>query len=160
MTVKAFEAQLTWLPTVAGLRCAAIETNGEQMLSLYFGETSDTDEGEIEAERTITMEGAWRVERGIEVIAGSMDPDDEREPYIEELIGKTLERFDVIRPGYDLILYFQDGYVTRCFPIDSLEYAEDVEDEEDVEVSWWVTGRGVPDDWETARGTESREDSA
>jgi hypothetical protein len=150
MTVTAFEAQASWLPTVSGLRCSAVRTDGEQMLSLHFGEFTEGLDGEIEAERTITMEGAWRVEQGSEVLAGSADPDDEREEFLDQLIGVTLERFEVSRPGYDLTLYLHDGFVVRCFPVDSLEYAEQVEDPEDVQVSWWVTGDGIPDDWESA----------
>ncbi|HUG15694.1 MAG TPA: hypothetical protein VMM78_11835 [Thermomicrobiales bacterium] len=150
MTIAAFEAQASWLPTVVGRRCSAIRTDGGKMLSLHFGEHHETRDGEIEAERTITVEGAWRVESSLEVIAGSADPDDERLEYLELLVDKSLDRIDVTRPGYDLALFFQDGYVVRCFPVDSLEYAEDVEDLEDVEVSWWVTGAGIPDDWESA----------
>jgi hypothetical protein len=149
MTITAFEAQASWLPTVSGMRCSAVRTDGAQMLSLHFGEISEGPDGEIDAPRTITMEGAWRVEHGNEVIAGSADPDDEREEFLEQLVGATFERFEVTRPGYDLTLYLHDGIVVRCFPVDSLEHAEAVEDPEDVEVSWWVTGEGIPDDWET-----------
>jgi hypothetical protein len=67
------------------------------------------------------------------------------------LIGASLERFEVSRPGYDLSLYLSDNVIVRCFPVDSMEYAEAVEDPEDVEVSWWVTGQGIADDWETGR---------
>jgi hypothetical protein len=149
VTVAAFEAQASWLPTVTGRECSAVRTDGDRMLSLHFGEYTESVAGEVEAERTITVEGAWRVESPDEVIAGSADPDDERLEFLDLLVGKSLERFDVTRPGYDLVLSFQDGYVVRCFPVDSLEHADDVEDPEDIEVSWWVTGAGVPDDWES-----------
>jgi hypothetical protein len=151
MTITAFEAQASWVATVVGMPCSAVSTDGEQMVSLHFGEHSDTVEGDIEADRTITLEGAWRVEHGDEVIAGSVDPDEERVEALEELVGRQLERFEVSRPGYDLSLFLEDGYVVRCFPIDSIEHQPEVEDPDDVEVSWWVTGRGVPDDWETPR---------
>jgi hypothetical protein len=153
MTIRAFEAQASWLPVVVGGRCSIVETDGGTLMSLHFGETTAAADGLIEAEHTITMQGAWRVERGGEVVAGSADPDDERSEMLSRLTGKTLERFDVSRPGYDLTLNFDDDIVIRCFPVDSLEYADDVEDPEDVEVSWWVTGREVPDDWETGRGS-------
>lgn len=152
MTVAAFEAQASWLPAVNGLRCTAIRTDGGKMLSMHFGEYRELPDGEIEAERTITVEGAWRVESPSEVIAGSADPDDERHEYLDLLIDKSLDTFEVTRPGYDLILHFQDGYTVRCFPVDSLEHAEEVEDPEDIEVSWWVTGAGIPDDWESPAG--------
>jgi hypothetical protein len=150
MTIAAFEAQASWLSHVVGLRCSAVRTDGDAMLSLYFGDITELPDGEIEAARVITMEGAWRVERGMEVIAGSADPEDEREGYLAELAGRTLDRYEVARPGYDLILFLHDGFVVRCFPVDSLEHADEVEDPRDVEVSWWVTGDGIPDDWETA----------
>jgi hypothetical protein len=153
VTVAAFEAQASWLPTVTGRECSAVRTDGDRMLSLHFGEYTESVAGEVEAERTITVEGAWRVESPDEVIAGSADPDDERLEFLDLLVGKSLERFDVTRPGYDLVLSFQDGYVVRCFPVDSLEHADDVEDPEDIEVSWWVTGAGVPDDWESGNTT-------
>lgn len=150
MTLKAFEAQASWLPTVVGKRCSVVRTDGERLLSLHFGEFSESFDGDIDAERTITMEGAWRVERINEVIAGAADPDDERADFLQELVGKTLERIDVSRPGYDVSLHLQDGLTIRCFPIDSLEYADEVEVAEDVEVSWFVTGAGIPDDWEAS----------
>lgn len=120
------------------------------MLSIHFGEYTEAVDGEVLAERTITVEGAWRVESPSEVIAGSADPDDERLEFLEALVGKTLESVEVTRPGYDLTLSFQDGYVVHCFPVDSLEYVDEVEEPEDIEVSWWVTGAGIPDDWESA----------
>lgn len=151
MTVRAFEAQASWLPEVVGMRCSAVETDGAAMISLHFGDAREEEDGGLSAERTITLEGAWRVERGNEIIAASADPDDEREEFLAELLEKTLERFDVSRPGYDLALMFYDALVVRCFPVDSLEYADEVDDPEDVEVSWWVTGDGIPDDWETPK---------
>ena len=151
MTVAAFEAQATWLPLVVGMQCAAVSSDGATMLSLYFGDVTDSFDGEIEAERTITVDGAWRIERGREIIAGSADPDEERTEMLAALVGASLERFEVARPGYDLSLYLSDSIVVRCFPVDSMEYAEAVEDPEDVEVSWWVTGQGISDDWETGR---------
>ena len=151
MTIAAFEAQATWLPLVVGMQCAAVSSDGATMLSLYFGDVTESFDGEIDAERTITVEGSWRIERGNEIIAASADPDEERTDSIASLVGASLERFEVTRPGYDLALYLSDSTVLRCFPVDSMEYAEAVEDPEDVEVSWWVTGRDIADDWETPR---------
>jgi len=151
MTIAAFEAQATWLPLVVGMQCSAVSSDGAAMLSLYFGELTETFDGEIDAERTITVDGSWRIERGNEIIAGSADPDEERTDSVAALVGASLERFDIARPGYDLSLFLGDSIVVRCFPVDSMEYAEAVEDPEDVEVSWWVTGREIADDWETPR---------
>jgi hypothetical protein len=151
MTVAAFEAQATWLPLVVGMQCAAVSSDGAAMLSLHFGDVTETFDGEIEAERSITVSGAWRIERGNEIVAASADPDDERTNMLADLVGASLERFEVSRPGYDLSLYLSDSVIVRCFPVDSMEYAEAVEDPEDVEVSWWVTGLGIADDWETGR---------
>ena len=154
MTIAAFEAQASWVATIVGLPCSAVRTDGERMLSLHFGEHSETFEGDIEAERTITLDGAWRVEHGNEVVAAAADPDDERAESLEQLVGQTLARFEVARPGYDLSLFLTDDFVVRCFPIDSIEHQDEVDDPEDIEVSWWVTGRGVPDDWETPHAGE------
>jgi len=121
------------------------------MLSLYFGDVTESFDGEIDAERAITVDGAWRIEQGNEIVSGSSDPDEERTDALSILVGASLERFEVTRPGYDLLLYLSNTIVIRCFPVDSIEYAEAVEDPEDVEVSWWVTGRDIPDDWETPR---------
>lgn len=151
MTIAAFEAQATWLPLVVGMQCSAVSSDGATMLSLYFGQVTESFDGEIDAERTITVEGSWRIERGNEIIAGSAEPDEERTDSVASLVGRSLERFEVTRPGYDLSLYLSDSIIVRCFPVDSMEYAEAVEDPEDVEVSWWVTGRDIADDWETPR---------
>ena len=150
MTIAAFEAQASWLPTVIGLRCAAVRTDGAHLISLYFGELRAVDD-DLDAERVITLDGAWRVEQGESIIAASEDPDDEREEFLNELLDKHLDRVDVTRPGYDLALVFEETLIVRCFPIDSLEYADDIDDPEDAEISWWVDGDGMPDDWETAR---------
>jgi hypothetical protein len=151
MTIAAFEAQATWLPLVVGMHCAAVSSDGASMLSLHFGDISESFDGEIVAEKSISVEGAWRIERGSEIVAGSADPDEERTETLAMLVGASLERFEVVRPGYDLSLYLSDGIVVRCFPVDSMEYADAVEDPEDVEVSWWVTGKDIADDWETGR---------
>jgi hypothetical protein len=151
VTIRAFEAQASWLPTVVGLTCDAVRSDGETLVSLYFGELREVGEDEPEAERIISISGAWRIEQGEQVLAGADDPDDEREEYIQELVGRELERYEVSRPGYDLALFLSEGIVVRCFPIDSLEYATEVDDPEEVEISWWVDGDGVPDDWETGR---------
>jgi hypothetical protein len=151
MTIAAFEAQATWLPLVVGMQCSAVSSDGATMLSLFFGEVTESFDGEIDGERSITVEGSWRIERGSEIIAASADPDEERTESVASLVGTSLERFEVTRPGYDLSLYLSDNIVLRCFPVDSMEYAEAVEDPEDVEVSWWVTGRDIADDWETPR---------
>jgi hypothetical protein len=150
MTMAAFEAQASWLPTVVGLACSAVRTDGAQLLSLYFGELRETDD-DLDAQRVITLDGAWRVEHGETITAASEDPDDEREDFLNALVGQRLQRCDVSRPGYDLALHFDDEHVVRCFPIDSLEYADEVDDPEDADISWWVDGDDVPDDWETAR---------
>jgi hypothetical protein len=150
MTIAAFEAQASWLPTVVGLRCVAVRTDGQQLVSLYFGELREADD-DLDAERVITLDGAWRVEQGDGIIAAAEDPDDERDEFLGELVNQTLERFEVSRPGYDLALFFEEALIVRCFPVDSLEYADDIDDPEDAEISWWVDGDGVPDVWETAR---------
>lgn len=151
MTIAAFEAQASWLPSVVGMRCGLVRQDDETLISLYFGEITETPADEPEAERVISFDGAWRLEQGAGILAGSDDPPDEREEFLDELEDKTLERFEVSRPGFDLTLIFSDGYVVRCFPTDSLEYAEEVDHPDDTEVSWWVSGGDVPDDWETAR---------
>lgn len=151
MTIAAFEAQASWLPTVVGMRCSLVRHDEETLVTLIFGATRETPDGDIQGEREISFDGAWRLEQGSEVLAGSDDPPEDREPYLEELEGTTLEHAEVSRPGYDLTLTFSEGYVVRCFPIDSLEFADEVDHPDDAEVSWWVSGFDVPDDWETPR---------
>src|SRR3954454_8355231 len=90
MTTRAFEAQATWRPTVVGLPCSAVRTDGEALLSLYFGALSGDSEDDPDAERIISLGGAWRIELGDHVLAGANDPDDERQESIEELIGHAL----------------------------------------------------------------------
>lgn len=141
MTIAAFEAQASWLPRVVGRVCTASSTDGEQMLALEF----NSDEGQL----SILMDGAWRIEVDAQIVAGSSDPDDERQDALDTLAGATLEAADVERPGYDLRLRLSGNIIIRCFPIDSLQYADEVEDPEDTEVAWWVSGDGIADDWET-----------
>ena len=152
MTRAAFEAQASWLPTVVGLRCRVVRTDGEALVSIYFGELRGSgNPDDPDAERIISLDGAWRIEQGDTVIAAAADPDEEREEDLHQLVDKRLERFEVSRPGFDLTLYFEEDLIARCFPVDSLEYSDEVDDPEDAEVSWWVDGDGVPDDWETGR---------
>ncbi len=141
MTIAAFEAQTSWLPRVVGRVCTASSTDGEQMLALEF----NTEEGQL----SILMDGAWRIEANQRIVAGSSDPDEERQEALDSLAGATLEAAEVELPGYDLRLRLSGNIVIRCFPIDSLQYAEEVEDAEDSEVAWWVSGDGIADDWES-----------
>lgn len=150
MTIFAFEAQESWLPTIIGMPCTAIEFDeNDMLLTLLFGEVKDTPDGTLEAERAISMTGVWRVEHGEEIIAGSGDLEDpDRSQRLERMQNATLTRVDVSHPGFDLALHFSNGVVVRCFPCDSLQYSEDPPEGEDIFVAWWVDGVGVPDDWE------------
>lgn len=67
---------------------------------------------------------------------------------LEPLVGQLLQRVQVSHPGFDLALFLGEGHVVRCFPCDSREFAEELEDDEIAFASWWVDGVGVPDDWE------------
>jgi hypothetical protein len=150
MTVYAFEAQETWLPTVVGLSCTMVEVE-DTLLRLHFGPTQTVEDGLILAERTIVMYGVWRVEHGESIIVASGDLDSyDPASKLTIIHGATLERFDVSQPGFDLDLYFSGNITARCFPCDSSQYDEDMDDDDDYLISWWVDGRGVSDNWEDA----------
>lgn len=130
------------------MRCAAVHVEDE-VVRLLFGETHEAADGILEADRTIVVSSVWRVEQDDDIVAASGDLDDpERSVGLNRLIGNRLDRAEVSHPGYDLTLYLDNGLIVRCFPCDSLEFAEDVESEDEVAVSWWVDGVGIPDDWE------------
>jgi len=145
VTIYAYEAQESWLPTVAGLVCSEVEI-GDALLHIHFGTARKDNQGITEADRTISMHGVWRVEHGDVIVAASGDLD--AGISLDLLKGKSLERFDVSQPGFDLDLYFAGGITVRSFPCDSTEYAEDIAEDTDFPISWWVDGDGVPDDWE------------
>lgn len=150
MTIYAFEAQESWLQTVAGRVCSAVEVE-EATLHLHFGATQPDADGMLSAERTVSMHGVWRVEKAEEIVAGSGDLENtDAASRLAFMIGTTLERFEVSQPSFDLDLYFSDQIVVRSFPCNSREYAEDddITDDADITVSWWIDGVGVPDDWE------------
>lgn len=150
MTIYAFEAQESWLPTVIGMTCSAVEMEEDAgLLTLLFGQVEEIADDELEADRAISLAGVWRVEQGEEIIAASGDAEDEgRQERANRLVGARLVRLDVSHPGFDLALHLTDGLTVRCFPCDSLQYSEDPPENEDIFVSWWVDGAGVPDDWE------------
>ena len=149
MTIYAFEAQESWLPTVAGRVCSAVEVE-DATLHLHFGSTQPDADGMLSAERTVSMHGVWRVEKTEEIVAGSGDMENtDVASRLAFIIGTTLERFEVSQPGFDLDLNFSGQIIVRSFPCNSREYVEedDIADD-DITVSWWVDGIGVPDDWE------------
>lgn len=150
MTIFAFEAQESWLPTAIGMPCTAVEFDeAEALLTLLFGEVRDGPKGILEADRAISMTGVWRIEHEDEVIAGSGDLEDpDRALRLERLKDATLAQADVSHPGFDLALHLSNGVVVRCFPCDSLQYSEDPPEDEGIFVAWWVDGVGVPEDWE------------
>jgi hypothetical protein len=149
MTIYAFEAQETWLPSVIGMICSAVELDDEDTLLLHFGATQTAPDGQLEAERTISLAGVWRVERADEVRAASGDnEDDASRENLKPLVGTLLQRVQVSHPGFDLTLELSEGHVVRCFPCDSGEFAEEVEGDEEAIIAWWVDGIGIPDDWE------------
>lgn len=121
----------------------------DALLQIHFGTIHRDDDGPIEADRTISMYGVWRVESGEAIVAASGDLDIEATVVaLDVLTGATLERFDVSQPGFDLDLYFSGGITVRCFPCDSTEFSEEMPEDTDIPISWWVDGDGVPDDWE------------
>lgn len=149
MTIYAFEAQESWLPTVIGMPCSAVEFDEDEgLLTLLFGRVNERGDV-LEADRAVSLTGVWRVERGDEIIAASGDLEDPgRSERLQYLDGNNLIQADVSRPGFDLALHLSGGYVVRCFPCDSLQYSEDPPEGEEIFVAWWVDGVGVPDDWE------------
>lgn len=150
MTIYAFEAQESWLPTVIGMSCTAIDYDYEaNALTLSFNQAGHgVETGSLEPERMISLSGVWRLEQEDDVLAASGDVEDpERQAHLERLTGRELVRVDVSHPGYDLALHLTGPYIVRCFPCDSLQFGEDPPDD-DVYVSWWVDGVGVPEDWE------------
>jgi hypothetical protein len=149
VTIFAFEAQESWLQTVAGKVCSAVEVE-EATLHLHFGATQPDENAMLTAERTVSMHGVWRIERAEELVAGSGDLETNgAASRLAFITGATLERFEVSQPGFDLDLFFSGQVVVRSFPCNAREYAEDdIEDDTDITVSWWIDGVGVPDDWE------------
>lgn len=149
MTQLAYEAQESWLPTIAGLTCNSMHIE-DDMLLIHFGPPNTTN-----AHRTITLHGTWRAERADEVIAGSGDVDPVNIPdALLRVVGSTLQRAEVDRPGFDLALHFTGGLIIRSFPCDSTQFTADFPDDDDhLPVSWWVEGDDVPPDWETFNDT-------
>jgi hypothetical protein len=150
MTIYAFEAQESWLPTVIGMSCTAVEFDYEaNTLTLaFFKAEFDVETTSNEPQRMITLSGVWRIEQEDEVLAASGDVDDpERDAHLDRLVGRELVRVDVSRPGFDLALHLTGPYLVRCFPCDSQQFQDDPDDE-GVFINWWVDGIDVPDDWE------------
>jgi hypothetical protein len=151
MTIYAFEAQESWLPTAIGMTCSSISFDEESStlsLTLYTA-LYDIEPDAVEPERAISMSGVWRIEQEDEILAASGDLNDpERDVRMDRLVGRELVRADVSHPGYDLSLHFTGPYILRCFPCDSMQFGEDPPDSGEVFVSWWVDGIGVPEDWE------------
>jgi hypothetical protein len=151
MTIYAFEAQESWLPTAIGMSCSSITFDGESStltLTLYTA-TYDAEPDSVEPERAISLSGVWRIEQEDEILAASGDLNDpDRNSHLDRLVGRELVRADVSHPGYDLALHFTGPYIVRCFPCDAMQFGEDPPANDEVFVSWWVDGIGVPEDWE------------
>ena len=148
MSIYAYQAQETWLPTVTGRTCSRIDVQ-EVLLQIHFGNLKDAGDGLVDAERTISLYGVWRVEHLDNVIAGAGDLDEvQTGDALKVIIGTTLERVEVSKPGFDLDLHFSGGITVRCFPCDASEFVEDIDEEADFPISWWVDGIGVTNDWE------------
>lgn len=151
MTIYAFEAQESWLPTAIGMTCSSVDLDLEAgSLSLAFYQARlDLDPDFVEPERAISISGVWRVEQEDEILAASGDVNDpERDARLDRLVGRDLVRVDVSHPGYDLALHMTGPIIVRCFPCDSLQFDEDPPEDDEIFVSWWVDGIGVPNDWE------------
>ena len=150
MTIYAFEAQESWLPTVIGMSCAAVEYDADEAtvsLSFYRPEFGMETEA-FEPERIISVSGVWRLEQENEILAASGDVvDHERPSHLDRVVGRELVRVDVSHPGYDLALHLTGPYILRCFPCDTTQFLEDPPDD-GVYVNWWVEGVGIPVDWE------------
>lgn len=150
MTIYAFEAQESWLPTAIGMSCSDVDYDHEtNTLTLSFYRSDfGVEAGPSEPQRLISLTGVWRLEQEDGVLAASGDLDDpERASHLDRLVGRELVRADVSHPGYDLALHLTGPYILRCFPCDALQFGDDPPGGE-VFVSWWVDGIGVPGDWE------------
>ena len=155
MSIYAYEAQETWLPTVIGLTCSGLHVQ-ETLLQIHFGNLHRGDQGILDADRTISLYGVWRVEHRDNVAAGSGDLDETATLAALSILKNTnLERFEVGKPGFDLDLYFSGGITVHCFPCDSSEFDSDIEDDTDFPISWWIDGIGVTDDWEEPHDPQS-----
>lgn len=151
MTIYAFEAQKSWLPTAIGMTCGGVEFDAETATLTIFLYTPNFERGDAsdEPERAISIHGVWRVEQEDAILAASGDLHDPlREAHLDRLVGRELVRADVSHPGFDLALHFTGPFIVRGFPCDSLQFGEDPPEGDDIFVSWWVDGIGVPDDWE------------
>lgn len=148
MSIYAYEAQETWLPTVGGMTCSEVHVQ-ETLLQIHFGNIQHGNQDILDADRTISLYGVWRVEHRDAIVAGSGDLDEAATlSALSILKGTTLERFEVSKPGFDLDLHFSGGITVRCFPCDASEFDQDIQDETDFPISWWIDGIGVTDDWE------------
>jgi hypothetical protein len=149
MTIYAYEAQTSWLPTALNRSCSVVEFDEDGLLNIHFGETQLDEEGYLEAERTISILGTWRLESGPVVAAASGDLDDPaRVTNLDRLVGQTLVEAVAEPPGYDLTLTFSNELVVRCFPCAAVEFTEDIDDDDEAVISWWLDGVDMPDDWE------------
>lgn len=151
MTIYAFEAQESWLPTAIGMSCGSVEFDADSAtltVTLYRADY-ETEREHDEPERAISIAGVWRVEQDDTILAASGDVNDlERAAHLDRLVGRELVRADVSHPGFDLALHFTGPFIIRCFPCDSMQFGEDPPEDDEVFVSWWVDGIGVPEDWE------------
>ena len=150
MTIYAFEAQESWLPTAIGMSCSAVEFDmeGNVLVLEFYSPEFGVETESRDPDRIISISGVWRLEQEDTILAGSGDVDDpERSNRLDRLVGRELVRVDVSHPGYDLALHLTGPYIVRCFPCDSLQFGEDPPTD-GVFVSWWIDGAGVPDDWE------------
>lgn len=150
MTIYAFEAQESWLPTAIGMSCSSVDFDFEaNTLTLSFYRAEFGVETQASGpQRMISISGVWRIEQEDTVVAASGDINDpERGAHLDRLVGRELVRADVSHPGFDLALHLTGPYVVRCFPCDAMQFGDDPPGG-DIFVTWWVDGIGVPEDWE------------
>jgi hypothetical protein len=64
----------------------------------------------------------WRLEKGLEVLAGSEDERTKIENAIQELEGLVLQSIDILQPAWDTIFKFENDVILRLFSVHSEDY--------------------------------------
>jgi hypothetical protein len=126
-TLSALDEQLQLALGLAGMACSQVSLASESALVLDFGELRLSKHGELSGSSWLVVDCPWRIDSQDTVLCGWDDEEDEAVEDASALVGSSVAEVAFRRPGYDLLLRFDNGCVLLAFPDCRAYFTEEME---------------------------------
>ena len=143
MAREALERQARHTLLLQGYPCAQVSIGAGETLIVDFGALHPIREDELSGELALIIDCPWRLDAADAPLCGWHDDEDHIIQQAAHLIGAHVTSVEVRRPGFDLILRFDEGHILRLFPDLRAFYDAALAGES---VPWYITGNALSDE--------------